>query len=49
MTFEIPELEAAAGIVMTYGYLVEVVELEQLRVLGRERARAIFARHSSRG
>ncbi|MCL4301781.1 MAG: YafY family transcriptional regulator [Anaerolineae bacterium] len=47
VTFEIPELEAAAGIVLTYGYLAEVVEPEELRVLVRERARVIVARHPS--
>lgn len=47
VTFAIPDVEVAASIVMNYGYLAEVVEPEELRVLVRERARAIAARHAS--
>ena len=49
VTLAIPDVEAAAGIVMSYGYLAEVVEPEELRVLVRERAAALAARHASTG
>jgi predicted DNA-binding transcriptional regulator YafY len=47
VTFAIPEIESAANIVMSYGYLAEVVEPEELRVPVQERARAMAARHTS--
>ncbi|MCI0649474.1 MAG: YafY family transcriptional regulator [Chloroflexi bacterium] len=47
VTFATPELEAAASIVMSHGYLAVVLEPEELRELVRERARAIAARHVS--
>jgi predicted DNA-binding transcriptional regulator YafY len=48
-TFEIPEIEVAANIIMNYGYLAKVLEPEDLRELVRERARAIAARNVSSG
>jgi predicted DNA-binding transcriptional regulator YafY len=47
VTFAIPELEAAAGMIMNYGYLAVVLEPKELRELVRERAKAIAARHAS--
>lgn len=45
VTFEVPDVEVAAIIGMSYGYLAEVLEPEELRVLVRERAGAIAARN----
>jgi predicted DNA-binding transcriptional regulator YafY len=47
VTFAIPELEAAANIIMNYGYLAVILEPEELRELVRERASAIVARNAS--
>ena len=47
VTLTIPDVEAAANVVMTYGYLAVIVEPEELRNLVRERARAIAARQAS--
>lgn len=46
VTFEIPDIEVAATIMMSYGYLAEILEPEELRVLIRERAGAIAARNN---
>ncbi|MEW5957595.1 MAG: YafY family protein [Chloroflexota bacterium] len=46
VTFATPELEAAASIVLSYGYPAVVLEPEELRELVRERARAIITRNS---
>jgi predicted DNA-binding transcriptional regulator YafY len=48
VTFATPELEAAASIVLSYGYPAVVLEPEELRTLVRERARAIAAQNASR-
>lgn len=45
VTFEVPDVEVAATIVMSYGYLAEIGEPEELRALVRERARAVAARN----
>jgi predicted DNA-binding transcriptional regulator YafY len=47
VTFATPELEAAATVVLTYGYLGMVLEPEEVRELVRERAKAIVARYAS--
>jgi predicted DNA-binding transcriptional regulator YafY len=47
VTFAIPDIEAAANIIMSYGYLAVVLEPEDLRELVRERARAIATRQAS--
>ena len=46
VTFEVPDIEVAAIIMMSYGYLAEVIEPEDLRMLVRERARAMAARNA---
>jgi predicted DNA-binding transcriptional regulator YafY len=45
VTLAIPDVEAAASVVMSYGYLAKVVEPKELRVLVQERAEAIAARN----
>lgn len=45
VTFEIPEIEVAANIIMSYGYLAKILEPEELRELVRERAEAIAVRN----
>jgi len=47
VSFATPELEAAASIVLSYGYPAVVLEPEELGELVRERARAIVARYAS--
>ena len=47
VTFATPELEAAASVVLSYGYPAVVLEPEELRELVRERAKAIVARYAS--
>ncbi|HXV42082.1 MAG TPA: YafY family protein [Anaerolineae bacterium] len=47
VTFATPELEAAASVVLSYGYPAVVLEPEELRELVRERARAIVAQNAS--
>jgi predicted DNA-binding transcriptional regulator YafY len=47
VTFAVPEVEAAASIVMSYSYLAVVLEPEELRELVRERAMAMAARNAS--
>jgi predicted DNA-binding transcriptional regulator YafY len=49
VTFVIPDVEAAASVIMNYGYLAEVLEPEELRALVRERAGAMAARHAPTG
>jgi predicted DNA-binding transcriptional regulator YafY len=46
VTFATPELEAAASVVLSYGYPAVVLEPEELRELVRERAEAIAARNT---
>jgi predicted DNA-binding transcriptional regulator YafY len=46
VTFEIPEIEVAANIIVSYGYLAKILEPEELRELVRERAAAIAARNT---
>ena len=46
VTFEVPDIEVAATIMMSYGYLAEVLEPAELRELVRERAAAIAARNT---
>jgi predicted DNA-binding transcriptional regulator YafY len=47
VTFATPELEAAASVVLSYGYPAVVLEPEELRELVRERARVIAAQNAS--
>ncbi len=47
VTFEIPDLEVAATIMMSYGHLARVLEPAELRELVRERARAMADRQAS--
>jgi predicted DNA-binding transcriptional regulator YafY len=47
VTLTIPDLEVAASLVLSYGYLAVVLEPEELRELVRERASAIAARNVS--
>jgi predicted DNA-binding transcriptional regulator YafY len=47
VTFEIPDIEVAAMIMMNYGHLARVLEPAELRELVRERARAMAARNAS--
>jgi predicted DNA-binding transcriptional regulator YafY len=47
VSFATTELEAAASVVLSYGYPAVVLEPEELRELVRERARAIVARYAS--
>lgn len=47
VTFEIPDIEVAATIVMSYGHLARVLEPAELRELVRERARAMADRQAS--
>ena len=47
VTFEVPDIEVAATIMMSYGYLAEVLEPAELRELVRERAEAIAARNAA--
>ncbi|MFN8459336.1 MAG: YafY family protein [Anaerolineae bacterium] len=46
VTFEVPDLDIAANLIMTYGYLAEVVEPADLRNLVRQRAEVIAARNA---
>lgn len=46
VTFEVPDIEVAAIIMMNYGYLAEILEPTELRELVRERAETIVARNN---
>jgi predicted DNA-binding transcriptional regulator YafY len=45
-TFEVPEVEVAAVIMMSYGYLAKVLEPVELRELVRKRAETVAARNN---
>lgn len=47
VTFEVSNIEVAANIFMTYGFLARILEPEELRNLVYERARAIAFRQTS--
>lgn len=46
VTLEVPDIEIAANIMLSYGYLATVLEPPELREVVRQRAEAIAARHA---
>lgn len=46
VTFEVPDIDVAANLIMSYGYLAEVLEPPDLRERVRQRAEAIAARNA---
>lgn len=49
VTFDVPDIDVAALIMMSYGYLAQVLEPAELRELVRERAKAIADRQAATG